>query len=423
VARKFGMPRAGAREELAAALRRLLDAPHANLVDRRPPDLDETQLAWALLAATFASAPELILADDPVRGLSPSVARALTDALLTERKRIGAALIYSARALDSAVWACDRIIVLREGRIVEEGPAERLASAQTHAYTQTLFRAMPKLSAKKPVRTIARGETLLRVQGLGLSTDVRNSASRPPTSDRISFELRRGASLALIGEDASGQRELVRAVLGLERIRTGKVVLDAVDLNVLSESMKARLRRRIAFITGADDALDARMTLRDTVDEPLRAHLKLPREMIVGHREMALKRVGLASHAGARTVATLSAFDKRRLQIARAIVSSPLLAVVDDPLRGLDAYAQVIIRDLLTDFRAQEGPAFLVITSDFSVAQALADDAIVFKELSVIARGPIHELLDDPKDPALRTLIDAAVPRRTIALSKAASEV
>src|SRR4029077_8753341 len=118
----------------------------------------------------------------------------------------------------------------------------------------------------------------------------------------------------------------------------------------------------------------------------------LPREMIAGHREVALKRVGLASHAGGRMVETLSAFDKRRLQIARAIVSAPLLAIVDEPLRGLDAYAQVIVRDLLTEFRAQEGPAFLVVTSDFAVAQALADDCIVLKDRQAIARGSIHDL-------------------------------
>ncbi len=165
------------------------------------------------------------------------------------------------------------------------------------------------------------------------------------------------------------------------------------------------------------------MTLRDTVDEPLRAHLKLPRDIIVAHREAALKRVGLASHIERQPVATLSAFDKRRLQVARAMVSAPLLTVIDEPLRGLDAFAQVIMRDLLADFRMHEGPAFIVITSDFAVAQALADEALVFKDRRVIARGPVHELIRDPKDEALRGLIDAAMPWLASSLPKEASQV
>jgi peptide/nickel transport system ATP-binding protein len=199
----------------------------------------------------------------------------------------------------------------------------------------------------------------------------------------------------------------MRAVLGLER-KPGPILFDAVDLNLLSEAMTLRLRRRVAFVTGADDALDPRMTLWDTVDEPLRAHLTLSRELTAGYREAALKRVGLASHDGRRTVAALSPFDRRRLLVARAIVGAPLLVVVDEPLRGLDAVAQTTMRDLLADFRVERQAAFLVITSDFAVARALADEAMVFEGGRVVERGPIRSLLANPKEPATKALIDAA---------------
>ncbi len=202
----------------------------------------------------------------------------------------------------------------------------------------------------------------------------------------------------------------MRALLGLDRFADGRVVLDQVDMSILSEAMTARLRRRIAFITGADDALDPRMTLWDTVEEPLRAHLRLPRDMVAGHRETALKRVGLASHDGRRAVATLSPFDKRRLQVARAIVSAPLLAVIDEPLRGLDAFAQSIMTELLEDLRKQEGPAFLVITADVGVAHALAEDALFFKDHKVVERGALRDILRNPKDEETRRMIEASLP-------------
>src|SRR5258706_4022080 len=229
IARKFGMPSAGAREELMAALAKLPHAPAYVQLARRPAQIEPAQMAWAMLAAVIACAPELIIADDPVRGLSPIMAKAVTDALLEHRKRLGAALLYSSRALDPAIWSGGRIIVMRQGFVVEEGPAERLASEQTHAYTQTLFRAMPKLSLQKPARTIARGETLLRVQGIALAHRGANGSQKP--RDGLSFELRRGASLALVGEEGSGRREVVRAVLGLDRLSAGRVGLDALDVN------------------------------------------------------------------------------------------------------------------------------------------------------------------------------------------------
>ena len=107
-------------------------------------------------------------------------------------------------------------------------------------------------------------------------------------------------------------------------------------------------------------------------------------------------------------MAALSPFDKRRLQVARAIVTAPLLAVVDEPLYGLDAFAQSVMRDLLKTFRTEEGPAFLLITADFSVARALADTAFVFKDGRIIERGAVADIMVAPRETATRTMIDAA---------------
>ncbi|HEY0282541.1 MAG TPA: ATP-binding cassette domain-containing protein [Rhizomicrobium sp.] len=400
VARKLGSPLTSAREELRLALERLDGAPLLALLNEKPQVLDPVSTAWGLLACACAQTPDLVLADHAFADLGPTATQALLSALATARKRLGFALLYATGSLQPAARLGGRVVVIRHGRMVEEGDVTRLASGHAHAYTNTLFKALPRLSLDgQKSRNAARGQPLLQVHGLDLGALGGREA--------ITFELRRGASLALVGEEGSGRRALVRAVLGLDRAPAGRVVFDAVDLNILSQTMTARLRRRVAFITGADDVLDPRMSLWDAVDEPLRAHLKLTGELVAGYRETALKRVGLASHDGSRTVATLGAFDKRRLQVARAIVSAPLLAVVDEPLRGLDAFAQTIMREVLTDFRTQQDPAFLVITSDFTVAQALADEVMVFKDGKIVERGPIAAVLNAPKDPCTKSLIEA----------------
>jgi len=403
IARRHGSPRASAREELRIALERFAEAPPFAELKKRPGELDAMALSWALLAAAMAQAPQLLIADHAFGDLTPRSIRTIVAALVAEQKRTGFALLYAARGLKAAAQLNSRVIVLRQGKVIEEGAFAKLASGQSHAYTRTLFKALPKPPGQPPGRNTTRGEPLLQVQGLDLGGGAAKRGR-----DGITFELRRGASLALIGEEGSGRRALVRALLGLDHVAGGRVVLDQVDMSILSAPMTSRLRRRIAFITGADDALDPRMTLWDTVDEPLRAHLRLSRDMVSGHRETALKRVGLASYDGRHAVSTLSPFDKRRLQVARAIVSAPFLAVIDEPLRGLDAFAQSILTELLEDFRRQEGPAFLVITADVGVAQALAEDAMFFKDRKVVERGPLRDILKNPKDAETRLLIEAA---------------
>jgi peptide/nickel transport system ATP-binding protein len=406
VARRHGSPRASATEELRIALERLPGAPAFTELDKRPGEMDALSLTWALLAAALAQTPDLLVADHTLGDLTPRAIKTVTAALMAEQKRVGFALIYAARGLRTAAQLKSRMIVLRQGKVVEEGDYAKLAGGQSHAYTRTLFKALPRtVSAPSAVaRAALRGEPLLQVHALDL-TGRKAQAARG--RDGISFELRRGAALALIGEEGSGRRALVRALLGLDSAN-GRVVLDHVDMGILSAEMTARMRRRIAFIAGNDEPLDPRMTLWDTVEEPLRAHLRLPREMVAGHREAALKRVGLASYDGRRPVGTLPPFDKRRLQVARTIVSTPFLCVIDEPLRELDAFAQSILIELLEDLRRQEGPAFLVVTADVAVAQLLAEDALILKDRRVVERGALRDILANPKDTETKALIDAA---------------
>jgi peptide/nickel transport system ATP-binding protein len=382
IARKLRQPKASASAELALALGRLPGAPALEVLDNLPALVAPEALAAGLLAAAMA--------------------RALASALKAEQQRLGFAILYSAARADAARLLGGNLIVLRSGRIIEEGPVSRLATEQSHSYTQTLFRASAPEERSLTDRATSRGEPLLRVQGVQLGVRAKTKGR-----DVINFELRRGASLALIGEIGSGRRAFARALLGMDPVAAGRIVFDQVDIGVLNPAMLARLRRRVSFITGDDDALDSRMTIFDTVSEPLRAHLAMPRDLMAHNRDAAMKRVGLAALPGNRTVASLPPFDRRRLQIARAIVSQPLLAVVDEPLRGLDAFAQSVVRDLLRNFRSNEGPAMLFITSDFGLARAFCEDGFVFKDGRIVERGPMATLLRAPQDPHTRKLLEA----------------
>lgn len=396
IARRLSEPVSSGLAELNEELARLPGAPAASALAKRAGELPQETLAWGLLAAGLAQKPELLLLDHLFEGVSPKSARLIERALIDAKTRLGATILCSTMMTDTALVLGGRLIVLRHGRVVEEGPVERLTTAQSHSYTQLLFKALPA----KP-RAGARGQPVIQAYGLALN---------PKASARnlLNFELRRGGALALLGEQGSGRHATVRKLLGLEALPAGRVVFDAVDIGILSRTMMARLRRHVAVVSGADDVLDPRMTLWDTVAEPLRAHLRLPQHLLADYRELALRRVGLASLPGPTPISALSAFDRRRLQIARALVSAPMLVVADEPFKGLDAFARTVIRDLLQSFRAEEAPAFLVITSDAAVAHALADEVMVFSEGEVVERGLTGDILRAPQNPYTRSVVEAS---------------
>ncbi|HEY8699319.1 MAG TPA: ATP-binding cassette domain-containing protein [Rhizomicrobium sp.] len=394
-----------ARAEFALALERFSGAPPLATFALSPAAIGTGLLAWGLLAAALAQSPEILVADQPLAQLSPAAARALIDAVMAEQKRLGFGLLYAATRPDIAKWLGARVVVLKQGRVVEEGSVARLAGEQSHAYTRTFFRPTTRDGAQP--RGQGRGEPVLQVYGLELKRKGDKQKREP-----LTFALHRSATLALIGDDGSGRRALVRTLAGLQRPQAGRIVFDSVDIGILTQTMLSRLRRRLAMITGDDAVLDPRLTVADTVEEPLRAPLNLSRELLAAYRDTALKRVGLSSLPVDRAVKHLSSFDNRRLQIARAIAAAPLLVIADEPWRGLEAPAQNAIQDLLRDFRSQEGPAFLTVTADFAVAQALADEALVLENGRVVERGAIADLLRAPQEEATRRLVRAALPER-----------
>jgi peptide/nickel transport system ATP-binding protein len=399
VARKRGILRMTAKTEFARALEQFTHAPRLPAFQLRPHELSAENIAWGLLACAMAQEPQLVVLDNAFSGLAPGEAAHLMRGVLAEQKRLGFAILAATMTADTARRLGGRTIVMRDGRIVAEGSVEKLSGA--NPYTQAFFKtasASPQLP-----RALGRGEPVVKTLELVLPNQSKKSGR-----NALSFELRKGNVLALLGDKGSGRHALVRTLLGLERAEKGRVVLDAVDIGILSQQMMMRLRRRVGYIAGDDAMLDPRMTAWHTVEEPLRAHLKLGGSIIASYRDAALKRVGLDTIAGNRTVASLSPFDKRRLQIARAIVAAPLLVVIDEPFTGLDTVARGVVRDLLRNFRAQEGPAFLVVTSDIRVAQMLADDAFVMKDRMVIERGALADILRAPKEAYTKSFVEAA---------------
>jgi ABC-type glutathione transport system ATPase component len=400
--------RAAAAADFAHALERLPGAPKFDRLQSRSQEIAPRERVLAYLALALAQNPDAVLADDVVAGLDPTEAEEILRHLLEAQARHGFALVYFTSDPRIPLRLGGRIAVLRDGALVEEGPVAQLASSQAHSYTQALFESVPRLGFSEAPRASPRSEPLLQVRSL-VYDKPKDRHARPP--EGVTFDLRRGASMALVGERGSGRRDIIRAVLGLSPHYFGRIIFDAVDLGVLSSDMRARLRRRVAFITGDNQALDPRMTVYETVTEPVRMHINLGEEENRRVAESVLKRVGLGDITLRSRVRELNILDRRRLQIARALAGSPHLVVLYEPLAGLDAPGQALVLDLLKDFRRRDGVASITVTANFAVAEALAEEILVVKGREIIERGFVTELLRAPQQTYTAALIAAVSPQ------------
>jgi ABC-type microcin C transport system duplicated ATPase subunit YejF len=414
LARRQNIPLGSAREELRLQLSRLKDAPTLDKLRARPAQVAPPDLAIGLLAIALAQQPNALVAADPVRGLDPKEAAVVIDLLIRAQAEGKFTLVYFTGDAGIPVRLGGRVTVLREGKMIEEGPVTKLATEFSHPYTQSLFRAVPRVDPAGPERAAPRSEPLIQMKSFAFTKQRRFDPAKG-----ITFDLRRGAGLALVGERKSGRRSLARAVLGLAPLRQGRIVFDAVDIGPLSSTMRGHLRRRVVFITGEDDVLDPRMSVRDIVGEPLRTHMNLGAQQNERTTIAALHRVGLGEIPRSRRPGELDVLDRRRLQIARAIAATASLAVLYEPLAGLDSLSGSLILDLLRDYRARSGVAFLLVTANFAVAQALAEEVLVIKDRAVVERGLVWEVLRKPKDPYTKALIAAVTPMKPRALPQA----
>jgi peptide/nickel transport system ATP-binding protein len=407
LARRQNIPVGSAREELRLQLTRMGDRPRLEKLRSRPARIPPQDLATALLAVALVQQPNAIIADDPTRTLDPRETEAIIDLLIGQYADARFTIVWFTGDAGIATRLGGRVAVLRDGKLVEEGRVTKLATEFTHAYTHSLFSAVPRVDLAAQEKPAPRSEPLVQMKSFAFQKSRRFD---PATG--ITFDLRRGGGLALVGERGSGRRSLARAVLGLSPLRQGRIVFDAVDIGPLSSTMRGHLRRRVVFITGEDDVLDPRMSIRDTVAEPLRTHINLGASQNERTVAAALNRVGLGDMPRTRRPGELDTLDRRRLQIARAIAAAPSLAVLYEPLAGLDSLSASIVLDLLKDYRARSSVAFLLVTANFAVAQALTEEVLVIKDRAVLERGLVWDVLRNPRNHYTKMLIAPVAPQK-----------
>jgi peptide/nickel transport system ATP-binding protein len=408
-----------------------------------------------MIAIALACNPRLLIADEPTTGLDVTTQKATMDLVreLTRARNMSVVLIT--HDLGMAAAYCDRIVVMQKGKVVEAAPVRDLFTVPKHPYTKKLIVASPgphsqladltavpdeleaaPLEANGPTNSQANGhagtnghalgnEVLLEVVDLVKIYPKRNgSASSWPWSkkeksednifravDGISFSLRRGESLGLVGESGCGKSTTSSIVTRLLDPTSGQVILDGEDITAMKAASFARRPQRTKIqmvFQDPTDSLNPRFSAADSIAEPLKrlTAMKGGRQIAAKVEELA-EMVGLPAHLLTRFPHQLSGGQKARVGIARAIAVDPLLLVLDEPTSALDVSVQAVVLQLLDRLKRELGMSYIFVSHDLNVVRLLCERVIVMNKGRIVESGEADRVLNAPQDPYTQTLVSA----------------
>ncbi|MBB2772699.1 MULTISPECIES: dipeptide ABC transporter ATP-binding protein [Mycolicibacterium] len=418
---KFG--NRAARRKRVLELLSAVGVPEPELKARQlPGELSGGQRQRALIASAIALDPSLVIADEPTTALDVTVQAQILD-LLAAMKDKGTGLILISHDLAVVSRLADRVAVMRNGLLVEQGPVAEVFAAPSHPYTQTLLDAVPaahrrgaRLSAQPPCTVHAtrhsdtpRDAILLQAENLVKRFRGPDGVERTAVSD-VSFHIEVGETLGIVGESGSGKTTTARMALALTEPDEGTVRLFGEPWSGLPEAQRRPRRRRISVVYQDPlSSFDPRWTVRRIIADALPADTYPDAAARTQRVRELLDDVGLSEEHLDRRPLLLSGGQRQRVAIARALAPEPSLIVCDEPVSALDVTIQAQVLDLLTDLQEQLGLSYLFISHDLGVIHHVADRVLVMRDGQVIESGTAADIFDNPRDAYTQQLL-ASLP-------------
>ena len=377
-------------------------------LSRYPHELSGGQRQRVCIAMAVALNPELLIADEPTTALDVTTQAQILDLLKGLVEEEGMSLLLITHDLAVVAGMAQHVAVMQEGRIVEQGPTERLFRAMQHPYTRALFAASSHQPAREtqteavPLLEVEDAVRTYRTQRVGLFG--RTGTFR--AVDGVSLRIDRGESLGLVGESGCGKSTLTRAILGLDALQGGRVRLGGQAIHA-GPHLDPGIRRRMQVVfQDPYGSFNPRWRVDHLVAEPF--HLMQPRPSDTRARvAAALADVGLGPEAMDRYIHEFSGGQRQRIAIARALITNPDLIVLDEAVSALDVRVRAQILDLLASLQAEHGLAYLFISHDLSVVRAITDRVLVMQAGRIVEQGPTERVFAQPDHPYTRSLLEA----------------
>jgi peptide/nickel transport system ATP-binding protein len=422
VAEVLQIHRQGSRTEIEARVVELLARVGLSQPELRakqyPHELSGGMRQRVLIAIAIALRPALIIADEPTSALDVTVQKRILDLIDELRREYGTAVLLVTHDLGVAADRANHIVVLKGGRIQEQGPTSEILGSPRSEYTRKLLADAPSLGK---IRSIPRARSprvsgsddAIVVESLVQDFSVHGRREAFRAVDDVSFTVQRGTTHAIVGESGSGKTTTARSIVGFQRPTSGRILVDGVDVTTLRGENLRQFRKTIQLVYQNPFAsLDPRQTIFQIVEEPLLNFDPLPREDRARKVHAILERVGLPQSILTRKPRALSGGQRQRVAIARALVLDPQVLVLDEAVSALDVTVQAQILELLEELQQALGLTYLFISHDLAVVRQISDTVSVLHNGRQVDSGRVEDVFLRPGSAYTRELISAIPGQR-----------
>jgi len=432
------------RTQALAESRRLLDmvrlADAREMLGRYPHQLSGGMRQRVMIAMALACRPKILIADEPTTALDVTIQAQILTIIGELQKELGMAVIFITHDMGVVAEIADKVVVMWQGRKVEEGLVRPIFAAPQHPYTQTLLAAVPKLGSltgeefprRLPITVLENGkprihgdeqiqntarydrQPLLSVRDLVVRFAMKKTlfgriTHRVHAVEKVSFDIFHGETLALVGESGSGKSTIGRAIQQLQAADSGSLTFAGQTFNSRKAVGQKLLRREIQYIFQDPFAsLDPRQKIGYSIAEPILTHRLLSgKDQIRDRVHRLLQRVGLTAAHAERYPHEFSGGQRQRICIARALASDPKLIIADEPLSALDVSIQAQIINLFMELQEEFGLAYLFISHDMAVVEKISHRVAVLYLGQFAELGSRRQVFETPGHPYTRRLLSA----------------
>ena len=380
-----------------------------NRIDWYPHQLSGGQKQRALIASVLAGEPELLIADEPTTALDVTTQTQILDLLLSLRQKHNLTILLITHDMSIVAKMADRVGVMRYGEIIEEEQTTTFFRNPKLEYSKVLIDALP---SRDKFRNPVDHETCLHVDDLKVHFPIQKGFLKRTVGyvkavDGISFELKRGETLAIVGESGSGKSTLGRAILNLQSATSGRVVFMGQSVLDSNQQQMLDLRKKMQIIfQDPFSSMNPRMRIGQIISEGMLALNVVKTAAEANERaKTLLQQVNLETQHLDRFPHEFSGGQRQRIAIARALSVKPKLIICDEPTSALDVSIRSQILQLLAQLQHDQDIAYLFITHDLGLIAQIAHRVIVMKEGQVVESKDTKTLMTDPQDSYSKTLI------------------
>ena len=384
----------------------LLDA--ERIYHAYPHELSGGQRQRVMIAAAMIHEPRLLIADEPTTALDVTIQAQIVDLLKEINKNTHTVILFISHDLNLVHGLCDRVYVMKDGRVVESGDSDTIFRRPKEAYTTALLHAIPKFEKDiKGEADLAQNQKkadILQVSNLCVYFEKRRKSifekkEKVQILSDVSFSVKQGEIVGLVGESGSGKSTLARTLLGINSDYAGEVILaDNYPQMIFQDPFSS---------------LNPAKTVGWILEEPLRNITKDTKEVRKEKAKAMISKVGLSEKYLNRYPSELSGGQRQRVCIALSLMLNPKLLIADEAVSALDVTIQKQILDLLRALHRVFNNAILFISHDLRVVYGFCDRVLVLKDGKIIEQGTVEEIYQNPKEDYTRQLLESAEYNRT----------